>query len=183
MANKLILILSAASLLLVSLELAGVAATTTHLRFYMHDIVTALPPLYPVATAVPTVKGVTLLPNDPINRFGDTYVIDDSLTEGPEADSRLVGRAQGYYMFASQTDPSLLLSANMVFTAAAGKQYNGSSVAVLARDAILDAVRELPVVGGTGVFRGARGYGLLRTHSFNLSSNNAVLQIDVYVQV
>ncbi|KQJ88951.1 hypothetical protein BRADI_4g22250v3 [Brachypodium distachyon] len=178
MANKLMILLVS-----LALVLAAAAATTTHLRFYMHDIVTASPPSYPAATALRAVKGMTPLPNDPTNRFGDTYVIDDSLTEGPEGDSRLVGRAQGYYMFASMTEASLLLSANMVFTAAAGKNYNGSAVAVLARDSILDTVRELPVVGGTGAFRGATGYGLLRTHSFNASSNNAVLQIDMYVQV
>uniref|UniRef100_A0ACD5W8Z9 Uncharacterized protein n=1 Tax=Avena sativa TaxID=4498 RepID=A0ACD5W8Z9_AVESA len=166
---------------LVSLALAAAVAraTTTHLRFYMHDIVTAESTARP-ATAVRVVRGVTPLPNDPTNRFGDMYAIDDALTEGPGASSPVVGRAQGYYLFASRTDAALLLSANMLFTA--GK-YNGSAVAVFARDAIIDAVRELPVVGGAGAFRGATGYGLLRTNTFNASSNNAVLQIDMYLDV
>jgi hypothetical protein len=53
---------------------------------------------------------------------------------------------------------------------------------VLSRDAILDPVRELPVVGGTGVFRGATGYGLLRTYSANSTTLNAVLEVDMYVR-
>lgn len=165
---------------LVSLALvAAVAPATTHLRFYMHDIVTA-DASNPAATAVRVVRGVAPLPNDPINRFGDMYAIDDALTEGPGASSPVVGRAQGYYLFASRTEGALLLSANMVFTA--GK-HNGSTLAVFARDAILDTVRELPVVGGAGAFRGATGYGLLRTNTFNATSNNAVLQIDMYLDV
>ena len=174
------------SILLVafSLSLAGVivdvgaATTTTHLRFYMHDTVTAGPSS--PATAVRVVKGAAPLPNDPVNRFGDLYVIDDPLTEGPGAASPAVGRAQGFYLFASRTDQALLLSATMAFTAG---RHNGSAIAVLARDDILDPVRELPVVGGTGGLRGATGYGLLRTHSFNASTNNAVLQIDMYLHV
>ncbi|CAM0874852.1 unnamed protein product [Alopecurus aequalis] len=173
--HRMQLILSA----LVSLALvAAVAPATTHLRFYMHDIVTA--EASSPATAVRVVRGMTPLLNDPINRFGDMYAIDDALTEGPNASSPVVGRAQGFYLFASRTDAALLLSANMVFMA--GK-HNGSAVAVFARDAILDAVRELPVVGGAGTFRGATGYGLLRTHTYDPKANNAVLQIDMYLDV
>ncbi|XP_044984142.1 dirigent protein 21-like [Hordeum vulgare subsp. vulgare] len=168
-------VMALASLALVA---AVAPATTTHLRFYMHDIVTAEAP--GAATAVRVVRGLTPLPNDPTNRFGDMYTIDDALTEGAGAASPVIGRAQGFYLFASRTDAALLLSANMVFTA--GK-HNGSAVAVFARDAILDSVRELPVVGGTGAFRGAAGYGLLRTNTFNATTNNAVLQIDMYLNV
>ncbi|KAL6658663.1 hypothetical protein ACP70R_004249 [Stipagrostis hirtigluma subsp. patula] len=172
-------------LALVSLALApaagvadGAKTTTTRLRFYIHDIVT--PPPGGQATAVLVARGATPLPGDPRTRFGDTFVIDDPLTEGPGAASAAVGRAQGFFMFASQTELALLLSVNMVFTAG---PHNGSTVAVLARDAILDAVRELPVVGGTGGFRGVTGYGLLRTHSINTTAHNAVLLVDMYLKV
>ncbi|WVZ53044.1 hypothetical protein U9M48_004035 [Paspalum notatum var. saurae] len=154
-------------------------ATTTHLQFYMHDTVTASAGS-PV-TAQRVVRGTTPLPGTPINRFGDMYIIDDPLKEGPDMTSSAVGRAQGFYLFAAQTaDQALLLSGNMVFTA--GK-HNGSSIALLGRDAILDEVRELPVVGGTGGFRGATGYGLIRTHSVNFTNGNAVLKIDMYLSV
>ncbi|CAL4993932.1 unnamed protein product [Urochloa decumbens] len=163
--------------LLISMALAAAAAaTTTHLRFYMHDVVTAFPGS-PV-TAVPVVRGTTPLPIDPTTNFGDMYVIDDPLTEGPGAASPVVGRAQGFYIFASQTELALQLCVNMVFTAG---RHNGSYLVVQARDAILDKVRELPVVGGAGMFRGVTGYGLLSTQSFNVTTKNAVLQIDMYL--
>jgi hypothetical protein len=169
-------------LLLVALAVIAVAAhgaTTTHLQFYMHDTVTAS--AGSAATAARAVRGPAPAPDNPINRFGDLYVIDDPLTEGPDlASSRAVGRAQGFYLMASRSADQLLLSANMVFTA--GK-YNGSSVTLMGRDAILVEVRELPVVGGTGGFRGAVGYGQIRTHSFNASNNNAVLLVDMYLSL
>lgn len=175
------ILLAALAAITITSTTNGAAKTTHHLQFYMHDTVTAS--AGSASTAERVVRGATPLPGDPINRFGDLYVIDDPLTEGPDAaTSRVVGRAQGFYLFASRSTDgaALLFSANMVFKA--GK-HNGSAVAVLARDAILDDVRELPVVGATGGLRGAVGYGLLRTHAFNASSNNAVLKIDMYLSV
>ncbi|KAJ1275500.1 hypothetical protein BS78_05G140500 [Paspalum vaginatum] len=166
-------------LALAAIAIAQGATTTTHLQFYMHDTVTAS--AGSPATAERVVRGTAPLPGTPINRFGDMYIVDDPLTEGPDATSRAVGRAQGFYLFASRSaDQALLLSGNMVFTAG---EHNGSSVAVLGRDAILDEVRELPVVGGTGAFRDATGYGLLRAHSVNFTTNNAVLKVDMYMSV
>lgn len=163
---------------------ATATKTTTHLRFYMHDVITATPPSYPVATAVQVINGTVPLPNDPTTHFGDMFAIDDLLTAGPDptAPSAEVGRVQGFFQFASLTEYALLLSANFVFTAGSGK-HNGSTVAVLARDVIFDDVRELPVVGGTGGFRGATGYGLMRTHSIDTVGKNAVLLIDLYLDV
>ncbi|CAL4993988.1 unnamed protein product [Urochloa decumbens] len=161
---------------LISMALAA-TATTTHLRFYMHDIVTAIPGS-PV-TAVPVVRGTTPLPVDPTTNFGDMYVIDDPLKEGPGAASPVVGRAQGFYILASQKELALQLCVNMVFTAG---RHNGSYLVVQARDAILDKVRELPAIGAAGRFRGVTGYGLLRTHTFNPSTKNAVLKIDMYLR-
>ncbi|KAK3118594.1 hypothetical protein QOZ80_9BG0702090 [Eleusine coracana subsp. coracana] len=151
--------------------------TRTHIRFYMHDLVTALPGR--PATAVRITTGTTPVPVDPRIRFGDMYMIDDLLTEGPDPASPAVGRAQGFFLFASQTELAVLLSFNTVFTAG---PYNGSTIALVSRDAFFDEVRELPVVGGTGMFRGVSGYGLLRTHIFNTSEMNAVLKIDMYLR-
>ncbi|CAO2148541.1 unnamed protein product [Urochloa humidicola] len=165
-------------LALAAIAVVAHGATTVHMQFYMHDTVTAS--RGSPATAVRVVRGPTPAPGNPINRLGDMYTIDDPLTDGPELASGAVGRAQGFYLMASLTADQLLLSGNMVFTA--GK-YNGSSFAMMGRDAILDEVRELLVVGGTGAFRGAAGFVQLRTHSFNASDNNAVLKVDVYLGV
>ncbi|TVU25855.1 hypothetical protein EJB05_28368, partial [Eragrostis curvula] len=166
--------------LLALMSLAALAGTgdgakaTTHLRFYLHDIVTALPGQ--PATAVRIAKATAPLPGNPTIPFGDMFVIDDPLTEGPNAASPAVGRAQGFYLVASQTEIALMLIFNAVFTAG---PHNGSTVAVVSRDLITAKVRELPVVGGTGVFRGATGYALFRTHTFNTSDMNAVLKVDI----
>lgn len=167
------LLLQLALAVAVAVAMVGTATTTTtHTRFYMHDTVTASASGGVAAAA---------LPGDAVNRFGDLYAIDDPLTDGADAaSSAAVGRARGFYMFSSRTDSALLFSATMEFTAGV---HRGGAVSVLARDAILDEVRELPVVGGAGVLRGAAGYGLLRTHSFNATTNNAVLQIDLYLSV
>ncbi|XP_008775105.3 pterocarpan synthase 1-like [Phoenix dactylifera] len=146
----------------------------TRLHFYMHDILSG-----PNPTAIRVVQGPLNLTGFNFN-FGDVFVMDDPLTKGPNSTSELIGRAQGFYVFASQdsADIALLLTTNLVFKE--GK-YNGSTLSILSRDAIFAPVRELPVVGGTGVFRLARGYALLKTFSFNTTSGDAVLELDVYV--
>ncbi|WOL12711.1 hypothetical protein Cni_G21478 [Canna indica] len=140
----------------------------SHLRFFWHDVVGG-----PNATAVP----VTRPPNATATGFGTMVVIDDAMTEGPEITSKPVGRAQGFYLLASQTEAALLMSMNLAFTD--GKR-NGSTLAVLGRNPVFDEARELAVVGGTGVFRLARGYAQLKTYSFD-ATGNAVVEYNVYV--
>lgn len=110
--------------------------------------------------------------------FGAVAVIDDPLTVSPEPNSRMVGRAQGLYASASQTELGLLMVLNFAFME--GK-YNGSSLSVLGRNTVFSAVRELPIVGGSGLFRFARGYAHARTHTFNITSGDAVVEYNVYV--
>ena len=59
-------------------------------------------------------------------------------------------------------------------------RFNGSSLSVVGRNPIMSEVREMPVVGGTGVFRFARGYCFARTYSMDqmdavIGSNVTVL--------
>ncbi|KAI4963786.1 hypothetical protein ZWY2020_010499 [Hordeum vulgare] len=42
-------------------------------------------------------------------------------------------------------------------------------------------VREMPIVGGTGAFRFARGYAQARTYSMNIKTSDANVEYDVYV--
>ena len=67
----------------------------------------------------------------------------------PENTPKVVGRAQGIYSLAAQSEAALLMVLNLVSTE--GK-YNGSTLSMLGRDAILFTVREMPIVGGSGVF-------------------------------
>ncbi|XP_074577777.1 dirigent protein 21-like [Curcuma longa] len=156
--------------LLLLLSFAAAAqgtATATSMRFYMHDTVSG-----PSPSAVRVARG----PNSTGFSFGDVFVVDDPLTEGPAADSRLVGRAQGFYAFVSQRAdaPALLLSFNLVFA-------NASTVEVVGHDPISAPVREMPVVGGSGAFRLASGYVLARTHTVNTSTGDAVLKWEMYL--
>lgn len=92
--------------------------------------------------------------------------------------SKLVGRAQGFYASACQSNVGLLMSMN--FAIMEGK-YNGSTFTVLGRNMVFSKVREMAVVGGSGLFRFARGYVEAKTHSLNLSTGDAVVQYDCYV--
>ncbi|KAK1266454.1 hypothetical protein QJS04_geneDACA009164 [Acorus gramineus] len=141
---------------------------TTHLHFYFHDTVAGRN-----ATAVLSAHP----PNPYPTRFGNVFVIDDPLTEGPEPTSRRVGRAQGMYAFAARDEFSVLMAVDYAFTEG---EFRGSGVSVLGRNPVTRAVREFPVVGGSGKFRLARGYALARTRWFD-SAGDAVVEYDMFV--
>lgn len=104
--------------------------------------------------------------------------MDNLLTVGPEPNSSRVGRAQGMYASADLNDMSFMMVQNYVFDE---ERYNGSTLSILGRNPIMSPVREFPVVGGSGVFRFARGYAEARTYSLNMTSQDAVVEYDVYV--
>ncbi|KAL6647230.1 hypothetical protein ACP70R_014667 [Stipagrostis hirtigluma subsp. patula] len=151
---------------------AALAADTTHLHFFMHDIVAGSNP-----TAVQVIKGPGATSAPTLGMaFGDTSVVDDLLTETSSPTSAAVGRMQGIYMVSSQSGAVLMVCGNLLLTAG---DYNGSTLAVLGRDDTAAAVRELPIVGGTGKFRMATGYVLWKTTSMN--GPDATIELDVYV--
>lgn len=105
-------------------------------------------------------------------------MMDDPLTEGQEPTSKLVGRAQGMYAWASQHDSGLLMILNFAFTQGI---YNGSTVSILGRNTIMNKIKEMPIVGGSGIFRYARGYSLAKTVWFSGKTGDAVVEYNVYV--
>ncbi|XP_002513105.2 dirigent protein 1 [Ricinus communis] len=140
---------------------------TTHLHFYFHDIVAGKN-----ATAI-RIAGP---PDSSLTNFGNTMMIDDPLTEGPELTSKLIGRAQGMYAMAAQNDFLLLMVLNYAFTEG---EYNGSSISILGRNHVLDDMREMPIVGGSGAFKLAHGYAL--AHTIHMDIEAATVEYDVYV--
>ncbi|XP_050234059.1 dirigent protein 23-like [Mercurialis annua] len=145
--------------------------TVTNLQFYFHDIVSGKnPTAIQVARSPNTEKSPTL--------FGAIMMADDPLTQGPEPNSKLVGRAQGLYASAGQTELSLLMAMTFSFIDGA---YNGSCISILGKNSAMSPVRELPVVGGTGVFRLARGYAIAKTHWFDGSTGDAIVGYNVTV--
>ncbi|MBA0830758.1 hypothetical protein Goarm_015267, partial [Gossypium armourianum] len=143
----------------------------THLHFYFHDIVSSRnPTAIPVASAASTNKSHT--------GFGVVMMADDPLTAAPDPNSKLVGKAQGIYASAAQDEVGLLMVMNLAFME--GK-YNGSSLSLLGRNTVFSRVREMPIVGGSGLFRFARGYAQAKTHTLDLKTGNAVVEYNVYV--
>ncbi|KAG5053981.1 hypothetical protein JHK85_006491 [Glycine max] len=106
--------------------------------------------------------GIQIIPSLPkyntTTSFGLVRILDNPLTLGPELSSKQVGRAEGLYASASRTELSLLMVMNFALTA--GK-YNGSTITIMGRNRpLMTKVREMPVIGGSGIFRVARGYAL-----------------------
>ncbi|KAL2469302.1 Dirigent protein 23 [Forsythia ovata] len=143
----------------------------TKLHFYFHDTITGKnSSSFTVAQSNITLTSPTF--------FGIVSVADDPLTIGPESDSKIVGRAQGVYLAASLEDIALTMTLNFVFT---DGKYNGSTLSVLGHNPILHKYREMPIVGGSGVFRLARGIATAQTVWYNRISNNAVVEYTVMV--
>ncbi|KAJ4771064.1 Dirigent protein [Rhynchospora pubera] len=143
----------------------------SHFRFYWHDILSGPNPTAVQVVQTPeTIKSSTL--------FGAVVMIDDALTTRPDVNSKLVGRAQGLYTGAGLKKIEFLIAMNFVFT---DGKYNGSTIAIFGHDEVLAPVREMPIVGGSGLFRFARGYVEARTYSVDWKTGDAVVQYDVFV--
>ncbi|KAI4326249.1 hypothetical protein MLD38_031580 [Melastoma candidum] len=70
------------------------------------------------------------------------------------------------------------MAVSYVFT---GGRYNGSSVSVLGRNPTGASIREVPILGGTGAFRFARGYALTSTYSADFKNGVAIVEYNMYV--
>ncbi|KAD5803301.1 hypothetical protein R6Q59_024469 [Mikania micrantha] len=144
----------------------------TRLHFFFHDVVGG-----PNATAV-RVAAAPITNTSPTG-FGAVVIMDNLLTEGSNPNSKRVGRAQGMYASADMTNMSFMMVNNYVFD---DERFNGSTLSVLGRNPVTSpAVRELPVVGGTGVFRFASGYAEARTFFVNETNGDAIVEYNVYV--
>lgn len=141
----------------------------SHLRFYFHDIINGKNQTTFSVASSPSTKNYPTW-------FGMVMIMDDPLTVSPESDSEVVGRAQGIYASASQSELVFLMVLNFGFIR--GK-YNGSNLSVLGRNTVKSVVREMLVVSGSGLFRFATGYAQASTHSF--IELEAVVEYNVYV--
>ncbi|EPS65091.1 hypothetical protein M569_09689, partial [Genlisea aurea] len=145
----------------------------SHLRFFFHDVMTGKHP-----TVVRVAEAV--ISNSSVTQFGSVFLFDDALTlglNGKNSTAAVVGRAQGIYASADLSELGLLMVLNFSFTR--GK-FNGSTLSVLGRNAVFSGVRELPIVGGSGAFRFARGYARAVTRQIDFATGNAVVEYNVY---
>ncbi|KAF5752027.1 Disease resistance-responsive (dirigent-like protein) family protein [Tripterygium wilfordii] len=152
-------------------RVVGEKETVTNLQFYFHDTFTGNNPSAIVVVSLNSTK------QNPAT-FGSIVMADDPLTVTPDPNSKLVGRAQGLYGSAGQTELSLIMDISLIFT---DGFYNGSSLSISGINPASNPVREIPIVGGTGIFRMARGFAIARTYSFNLTSNDAVVGYNVTI--
>ncbi|VFR02888.1 unnamed protein product [Cuscuta campestris] len=141
----------------------------SHFRFYWHDVLSGRNP-----TSVMVIPP----PGNSTTGFGSANMIDNPLTLRPELTSECVGRAQGLYASASREGIGLLMVMNFAFIE--GK-YNGSTLAVVGRNSVFDEVREMSVIGGSGLFRFARGYVQAKTHRLDLQTGDATVEYNAYV--
>ncbi|KAL0454088.1 UNVERIFIED_CONTAM: Dirigent protein 11 [Sesamum latifolium] len=110
--------------------------------------------------------------------FGAVCVLDNLVTTGPEIDSQEVGRMQGLIGLADFHEKALVMLLNMVFTEG---EYKGSTLSILGRNPLDAKVREVPIVGGTGAFRMARGYVITRTYSMDEAHIRSVYEYNLVV--
>ncbi|CAK8543408.1 unnamed protein product [Lathyrus sativus] len=148
----------------------------TRIHFFLHDIVTGPKPTMVISSESPlNGKSESPLP------FGSIVVLEDPLTIGPELNSEQIGKAQGFYLTVSQDavlELELVMGMTFVFTE--GK-YNGSTLSVLGRNTIGSAVREMPIIGGTGEFRFARGFLQAKSHTVDYHTGDAHVEYNVFV--
>ncbi|KQK12540.1 dirigent protein 15 [Brachypodium distachyon] len=143
----------------------------TKLHFYLHDTLSGKDP---GDVLVAHGANANPKPGNPAP-FSSVFVTDDVLTEGPERTSKVVGSAQGLYFSTGKAEPSLVMGTDFALA-----DYKNSSFSVFSRNPVTrkDGI-ELSIVGGRGAFRMARGYALLRTHKFDVSTGDAVVEYNV----
>ncbi|KAG6424582.1 hypothetical protein SASPL_115001 [Salvia splendens] len=110
--------------------------------------------------------------------FGEIHVTDDLITTRPEVNSEVIGKVQGTTISADFLVSGETMYLNFYFTAG---EYAGSTLTMLGRNEIMNEEREMPIVGGTGFFRLARGYALSRTYSYDVERRYAVMEYTLYV--
>ncbi|XP_020236862.1 dirigent protein 22 [Cajanus cajan] len=142
----------------------------SHFHFYFHETFTTdNATTVTVVQPLPKYNGTT--------SFGSVSIMDNALTVGPNRTSKVVGRIEGLVAGTSQSEFNLLVVLNFALTE--GK-YNGSSIVVLGRNRLSLKVRELPVIGGTGVFRFATGYAEANT-VFIEPTVRSTVEYNIYV--
>ncbi|CAA0807768.1 Dirigent protein 21 [Striga hermonthica] len=111
--------------------------------------------------------------------FGQVRALDDLLTALPDPTSKKVGRIQGLITSADLAKTALAMNLNFYFMSG---EIAGSTICMLGRNQLDDPTRELAVVGGTGVFRFARGYAITRLYSYDVETNHGVIEYTLYVR-
>ncbi|XP_058782659.1 dirigent protein 11-like [Vicia villosa] len=141
----------------------------THIHFYYHDIRTK---------KNPTMIQIIDTPKNVANGFGSVFMMDDAMTEGPELSSKQIGRAQGLIGLSSLHDIAECMLINLVFDEGS---YGGSTLSMLGRNPISKQNRETSIVGGTGVFRFARGFAIANSVNSISTPQHYIVEYNITV--
>ncbi|CAI0626587.1 unnamed protein product [Linum tenue] len=114
-----------------------------------------------------------------ILQFGTIAVVDDPVTEGPTAESKEIGRAQGSYINSQFDGKGLYLFFSVIFT---GGQFAGSTLEIQGSDIFVRKEREFGIVSGTGFFRFVEGFGIMETAFIDVANLRAVLKLNLTVK-
>ncbi|CAM6098530.1 unnamed protein product [Calypogeia fissa] len=152
---------------------ASVSFNLTQFTFFLHDN---------LLTITQNSADVLILPEllAPAGSFYGAFVVfDDSMTLLPDPSSQEIARGRGSYLFDAKDTkgPGLDFEWTAQFNEASG-YGNGTTLSFQGFDRTPDATREISIVGGTGMFRMARGWADITTYS--LVGAAAVLNITVY---
>nr|CAB3491089.1 unnamed protein product [Digitaria exilis] len=165
--------MAAALLLAVPATAAPSGQKELHLRVYWQDRASGNATVVTVAKAAST--------NTSTTRFSAVNVMDDALTVGQNMNtSKIIGHAQGIYVSDSIETSSVMMAMNFVFIEG---PYKGGSIAIFGPNFIEREVREMSIIGGTGVFRYARGYVQARSVWLNPSTADATIKYDIFVRI
>ena len=123
-------------------------SSKTYLRYYVHENRSG--PNATILSAAGPGSG----------KWGTVLVNDNTVREGESPDSKLIGGATGFGVITTQLGlTGGIMSISKVSFNEASK-YNGSTLTLSVTFATLYPPYEAIILGGTGHFRGVRGYGL-----------------------
>ncbi|XP_010921454.1 dirigent protein 11-like [Elaeis guineensis] len=165
-------LLSTATLLFVAYALHRRMPKQTNLVLYVHDYFSG------DAKSATTVAGKLGAASN-ILQFGTIAVVDDVVTEGPEVDSKVIGRAQGLYVNSALDGTALYMVFSVTFTEG---RFKGSTLEIQGADPFKLREREFGVVSGTGFFRFAKGYGIMETQHMDVANLRAIIKLNITVR-
>ncbi|XP_008781145.2 dirigent protein 11-like [Phoenix dactylifera] len=165
-------LLPTATLLFVAYAFHRRKPKQTNLVLYVHDYFSG-----DDASAV-TVAGKLGAASN-ILQFGTVAVVDDVVTERPEVDSKVIGRAQGLYINSALDGMALYMVFSVTFTEG---QFKGSTLEIQGADPFKLKEREFGVVSGTGFFRFAKGYGIMETQHLDVATLRAIIKLNLTIR-
>ncbi|XP_051145843.1 dirigent protein 23-like [Andrographis paniculata] len=111
--------------------------------------------------------------------FSKVFVVNAKLTAEADRNSAEVGFAQGLVTSADKVQAGLAMNVNVLFTTG---EYKGSTISIVGRNLGMEIPdRELAIVGGTGMFRMAKGFAISNTYSHDPVENYMIFEYTLYV--